>query len=41
MSEKCNDVFYKEAENFECSLAFKNIELHENNKNKINYTQFY
>lgn len=41
MSEKCNDGFYKEAENSECSLTFKNIELHENNKNKINYKQFY
>lgn len=41
MSEKCNEGFYKEAENSESSLTFKNIELHENNKNKINYYQFY
>lgn len=39
MSEKCNDGFYKVAENSECSLTFKNIELNKNNKNKINFIE--
>lgn len=41
MSKKYNDCFDKETENSECSLTFKNIEFHKNNKNKINYNQFY
>lgn len=43
MSEKCCDgFFYKEAEEPECSLTFKNVQLHKKlNKNKINFNQFY
>lgn len=41
MSENCYHGYYKKAEEYNCSLTFKNVQLHSKNKNKINPNQFY